>query len=387
MSEMSVGRQKCQKCHIRSDEQIRSDQIRSDSRKKKRSNFVKAEKKAVRESEAETEEAMVEFGPLTRKDTHKAKQRRKRQKRKAKRAERTIGERQMQQLQAIISTTQAISARINARIRNEQIEDLTSRNSPNQKVHFFAEFSNVGASRNMKVASDEVNAPVKYGLRLCDTEKITDQILGAQNKIAATRLRFNPRTKEYFVDAIVKVPKTSEKKEGINIVMGNDPGITPMDTVYIGSTGECFYEQIEGNGGRNLLFKKAEKVRTLEEQLRKMSWSELKAHQIKENRPNPRTRKQWCRSKRKRKKRLEKARVVLQNYRKIFHYKDINAKLAKGDRYVHNKLNSKRILMESKQTYDGPGRKARTNASILAYGEYTERLKMTDRIDVVNFVS
>ena len=293
----------------------------------------------------------------------------------------------MRELETIISATRAINTRLRNFEQIEQIEQIeqtsrsdeqieqTSRNSPNQKVHFFAEFSNVGACRNMKVASDEVNPPVRYGLRLSDSEKITDQILGDQTKIAATRLRFNPRTKEYFVDAIVKVPKTSEKKEGINMVMGNDPGITPMDTVYIGSTGECFHEQMEGNGGRNLLFKKVERMCELEEQLRKMSWSELKARQIEENRPNPRTRKQWCRSKRKLKKRLEKARVVLQNYRKNFHYTDINAKLAKGDKFVHNKLNSKRILMESKQTYDGLGRKARTNASILAYGEYTERLK------------
>ena len=97
--------------------------------------------------------------------------------------------------------------------------------------------------------------------------------------------------------------------------------------------------------------------------------------QIERNRPNPRTRKQWCRSKRKLKKRLEKARVSFLEYQKIFHYKDINAKLAKGDKYVHNKLKPKRIFVEAKQTYDGPGRRARTNASILAYGKYTERLK------------
>jgi hypothetical protein len=72
---------------------------------------------------------------------------------------------------------------------------------------------------------------------------------------------------------------------------------------------------------------------------------------------------------------VEKARVSLLEYQKNFHYKDINAKLAKDDKYVHNKLSSKRILVEAKQTYDGPGRRARTNASILAYGKYTERLK------------
>jgi len=147
--------------------------------------------------------------------------------------------------------------------------ERVDQNSPNAKVHFFAEFSGRGAVRNMKVASDEVNAPVKYGIRLCDSKKITDQIFD-KSKIAMTRLRFNPRTKEYFVDVIVKVPRTSEKKEGLNVIMGNDPGITPMDTVYIGSTGECFQEQIEGHGGRELLFKKAEKVQKLEEQLRKM---------------------------------------------------------------------------------------------------------------------
>ena len=43
MSEMSVGRQKCQKCHIRSDEQIeqiRSDQIRSDQTVEKENNAL-----------------------------------------------------------------------------------------------------------------------------------------------------------------------------------------------------------------------------------------------------------------------------------------------------------------------------------------------------------
>ena len=238
----------------------------------------------MREEEAETEEALVEFGPLTRKDTHKAKQRRKRQKRKAKRVESR-------------KEREAERAAAEGLVRLQRAE-RADQNSQKAKVHFFAEFSNVGACRNMKVASDEVNAPVKYGFRLCDTKK-------------------NHRSN----------------------------------------------------------FKKAERVRKLEEQLRKMSWSELKARQIEENRPNPRTRKQWCRSKRKLKKRLEKARVVLWGYRKIFHYTDINMKLAKGDKYVHNKLNPKRILTESKQTYDGPGRKARENVSILAYGEYTERLK------------
>ena len=61
---------------------------------------------------------------------------------------------------------------------------------------------------------------------------------------------------------------------------------------------------------------------------------------------------------------------------KIFSLYGYQRKLAQGDKYVHNKLNAKRILMESKRTHDGLGRKARENLSILACtGEYTERLK------------
>ena len=67
--------------------------------------FVKAEKKVLREEE----EVLFEFGPLTREDTRKAKQRRKRQIRKAKRAERAKEEEQMSELESIISGTRAIS--------------------------------------------------------------------------------------------------------------------------------------------------------------------------------------------------------------------------------------------------------------------------------------
>ena len=42
---------------------------------------------------------------------------------------------------------------------------------------------------------------------------------------------------------------------------------------------------------------------------------------------------------------------------------------------VHNKLNSTRLYVESKQTYNGPGKKARSNATILTQGYYAETLK------------
>ena len=51
-----------------------------------------------------------------------------------------------------------------------------------------------------------------------------------------------------------------------------------------------------------------------------------------------------------------------------------NEIIKKCDVLVHNKLNSKRLYQESKQTYNGPGRKARSNAAILAQGYFAETL-------------
>ena len=52
-----------------------------------------------------------------------------------------------------------------------------------------------------------------------------------------TRLRYNPKTKEHFIDMIIKVPTTSEDKEGEVVVGGTDVGNTPLCTFYNGSTG------------------------------------------------------------------------------------------------------------------------------------------------------
>ena len=46
---------------------------------------------------------------------------------------------------------------------------------------------------------------------------------------------------------------------------------------------------------------------------------------------------------------------------------------------VHNKLDSKRTYLESEGTYDGFGRRARSNASILAQAEFAEVLKHVAR--------
>ena len=96
----------------------------------------------------------------------------------------------------------------------------------------------------MEVA--EENAPVKYGIRLCGSEKVVEQILENDcENVVQTRLRYNPKTKEHFIDAIIKVPKTSEDKEGEIVVGGTDPGNTPFCTFYCGSTGEYFSDRAD----------------------------------------------------------------------------------------------------------------------------------------------
>lgn len=108
--------------------------------------------------------------------------------------------------------------------------------------------------------------------------------------------------------------------------------------------------------------------------MEKMSWTKHNEIQIERNRANLRTRKQWCQARRMLKKRLEKARVSLRNYRRKFFFL-----LAKKGYEKNDKLNSKRLYVESKETYDGFGRKARSNAAILAQAEFAEVLKHVAR--------
>jgi len=331
--------------------------------------FVQAEKKAraVRVEEVEADEQMEQAEEMEETEqTRRADAKKKKRKEKKKRDR----ERRKQK-------------RESARLLNPppQPPPRRAENSPNKRAHFFAEFSQYGWCRKMKVV--EENAPVKFGIRLCDSKKILDQILENNcEKVVQTRLRYNPKTKEHFIDAVIKVPKVSEDKEGEIIVGGTDVGNEPFCTFYSGSTGECFNEIILGkddekiNGSRILLFSKKEKrVTELEEQLEKMSWTEHKRIQTEQKRANPRTRKQWCQARRNLKKRLEKARVSLRNYRKKFHYLLGRKAYEKHDVLVNNKLDSKRIYEESKETHDGFGTTARKNAAILAQASFAEVLK------------
>ena len=176
---------------------------------------------------------------------------------------------------------------------------------------------------------------------------------------------------------VLGVEKTSEKKDGIAVVGGTDMGNTPFCTFLSGSTGKYFDETdvLPPNGGRELLFKKADEILKLDAAFEKKSWAKYKEIRESANLPVTRTRKQFLRSKKKLKQRYYKALVSFRNYRKKFHYMLANEIIKKCDVLVHNKLNSQRIYEESKQTWDGPGKKARSNAAILAQGYFADTLK------------
>ena len=134
-----------------------------------------------------------------------------------------------------------------------------SAGSPNKKVHFFAKFSDREWCRSMAIMDEGGNLPEslgtkssngricekKYGIRLCGSKKVVDQILENECKnVVQTKLRYNPKTKQHFIDVVIEVPKTSEKKEGIAVIGGTDMGNTPFCTFLSGSTAEYFNEDI-----------------------------------------------------------------------------------------------------------------------------------------------
>ena len=328
-------------------------------------NFVKAEKK-VKEKKDEGERSLTES---QKKRQERKKNREKEKKPKGKKKEKTL-------------TT---SERTQPSPRSED--------SPNKKVHFFAKFSRTGWCRDMEVLDEKESLPdgLKSGIRLCGSKKVVDQILENECKnVVQTKLRYNPKTKQHFIDVVIEVPKTSEKKEGIAVIGGTDMGNTPFCTFLSGSTGKYFNEDIleqneretekeKKNGGRELLFRKAEEILELDAAFEKKSWEKYKEVRESANLPVTRTRKQFLRSKKKLKQRYYKALVSFRNYRKKFHYMLANEIIKKCDVLVHNKLNSKRIYEESKKTYIGPGTKARSNAANLAQGYFAETLKQVIR--------
>ena len=130
----------------------------------------------------------------------------------------------------------------------------------------------------MEVLDEKESLPdgLKYGIRLCGSKKVVDQILeNSCGNVVQTRLRHNPKTKLHFIEVVIKVPKTSEQKKGRARVGGTGMGNTPFCTFLSGSTAEYFNEDIleqdgNKNGGRKLLFEKARKIIELQSTRKKV---------------------------------------------------------------------------------------------------------------------
>ena len=115
----------------------------------------------------------------------------------------------------------------------------------------------------MEIVDEEKSVPkgLKYGIRLCGSKKVIDRILKNNcGNVVQTCLRYNPKTKQHFIDVVIGVPKTSEKKEGIARIGGTDMGNTPFCTFLPGTTAEHFYEEVLPlNGGRKCFSEKQKK--------------------------------------------------------------------------------------------------------------------------------
>jgi len=97
-------------------------------------------------------------------------------------------------------------------MQSERTPTPRHENSPNKKVHFFAKFSWTGRCRNMEIVDEKISLPdgLKYGIRLLGSKKVVDQILKSNcENVVQTRLRHNPKTKQHFIDVVIKVPKMS----------------------------------------------------------------------------------------------------------------------------------------------------------------------------------
>ena len=102
-------------------------------------------------------------------------------------------------------------------------------NEQNSKVHFFAKFSNVGDwCRSMRE-----DGKAESGVRLCASKKVAEQVLeNSCENVLQTRLRYSQKRKHYFIDVIIKAPRTKADKAGVKRVGAIDLGVNPLYTVH-----------------------------------------------------------------------------------------------------------------------------------------------------------
>ena len=176
-----------------------------------------------------------------------------------------------------------------------------------------------------------------------------------------TQIRYNQKTRQYFINAVVKCDRTEPKKSGKKIVAAVDLGINPLYTVYT-SEGKTLTEDKKD---RKMIFKMKDDIEKLETRIRKREYKPTKG----------RTKKQYAGTTKRLKLKLERMRVKLKNFRTMWQHKEAKKIVDAGDVIIWNSLRMQQILKDSKSEYKKLNPTARKNASVEAPGMFTEKVK------------
>ena len=231
----------------------------------------------------------------------------------------------------------------------------------------------------------------KKEIKLCGSAKSGDEILAEDGKnIHHKCLRYDTKTKELYVDVIVRRKKTSseankdemvkEKEEAgaseaeiaelkRTIIAAIDPGINPF-FLAVNTRGQVLRSNSDV---RIKLLEQKEKIDALQSKIAKRDHGRSSREQ-----GNKRTPSQYRKTTRKLQKKLAEMRVHLKRSVKDYHYREARELFKFCDVLVVNKLKVQQILQESKK--DGSlSRHARRNMLTLSPGYFVEVLKHVAR--------
>jgi transposase len=228
----------------------------------------------------------------------------------------------------------------------------------NSKVYFFAKFSNVGDwCRSMRE-----DGKAESGVRLCASKKVADLVLANNGEnVLQTRLRYSKKRKHYFIDVVIKAPRTKADKAGVKRVGAIDLGVNPLYTVHT-SEGVTIAEDAKE---RKKLFKLKAKCEHLVDRIAKRNFANQ----------HRRTKQQYDRTTKRLRLKLERMRVSLQNFRTKWHHVEAKKIFEHVDVLILNRLGTQKILHESKQSHDGLGTKARKNMQTEAPAMFADKIE------------
>ena len=91
-------------------------------------------------------------------------------------------------------------------------------------------------------------------------------------KVVQTQIRYNQKTRQYFINAVVKCDRTEPDNDEKKIVAAVDLGINPLYTVYT-SEGKTLTEDKKD---RKMIFKMKEKIEKLEARIENRKYDDKK---------------------------------------------------------------------------------------------------------------